>query len=261
MATEALRLSVEELALILNHLGQPEAGKGILTAQLGADLTQQEAHARLMAASHSLMARGWLEIDSEGKITIHPNLVRATRIITQPAFSLRYSYSTPEVEVLTTYHFGEDTIFEHFLEMGLVHNFVERSNQEEVLRGGIDFFQLALTPDFTCSDATVSNDVMNSVKDATDQGTILRKLQQAGIPEDTRQLLAEDIRTSLYRGSILRVEYGADNAPQSNRGLLVLRGSQRLWLLRPVSSKETNIVNILPGTEEVFRREVTALLE
>ncbi|NJN66779.1 MAG: hypothetical protein HC884_08715 [Chloroflexaceae bacterium] len=261
MATEALRLSVEELALILNHLGQPEAGRGILTAQLGADLTQEEVHARLMASSHALMARGWLEIDSEGKITIDPNLVRATRIITRPAFSLRYSYSTPEVEVLTTYHFGEGTIFEHFLEMGLVHNLVELSSQEEVIQRGIDFFQLALTPDFTCSDATVSNDVMNSVKDAKDQGTVLRKLQQAGIPEDTRLLLAEDIRTSLYRGSILRIEYGADNAPQSNRGLLVLRGSQRLWLLRPVSRKETNLVHILPGTEHRFRQEVAELLK
>jgi hypothetical protein len=242
-------------------MGKPESGKEILVAQLGADLTQEDVHARLMASSHALMARSWLSIDSEGTVIIDQELLRAVRIITEPTFSLRYSYSTPEIDMLSTYHFHDGAIFEHFLEYGLVHNLVELSSPNDVIQKGIDFFQLSTLPTFHCSDAVVPNELMNSVKDEENRATVERKLEQAGVPDDTRPLLTEDIHASLYRGSILRIEYGADNTARADRGVLVLRGQQRLWLMFPLDQQDPPHVRIFPGTEAAFQEEVATLLE
>jgi hypothetical protein len=62
------------------------------------------------------------------------------------------------------------------------------------------------------------------------------------------------------QGSALRVEYGEDNVPKSDEGLLTLRGPERLWLLRPFDRDGERYVTLLPGTEEVFRQEVSAIL-
>jgi hypothetical protein len=87
-----------------------------------------------------------------------------------------------------------------------------------------------------------------------------RRLEQAGAPQETRKLFIEDLHESRYRGSILRVEYDTNNTPRSDRGLLVLRGIERLWLLRTFQQNDKAFVTVLPGTESIFRQEVSELL-
>ena len=59
---------------------------------------------------------------------------------------------------------------------------------------------------------------------------------------------------------VLLDAYGEDNVPVSDHGLLVLQGPERLWLLRPFTKRKKLYVALLPGTEEAFREEMTALL-
>ena len=83
-------LSVEEVSLVISIVGRPEVAHGLMAAQLG-DMQEEEARARLLAAGHSLMARGWLTMDSQATMRLADPLARIARILSRADFSVRYS--------------------------------------------------------------------------------------------------------------------------------------------------------------------------
>ncbi len=252
-------LSVEELALAMSMVDRPEVAHDLMVAQLGA-MKQEEARTRLLTAGHSLMARGWLTMDVQGTMHLADPLARVARVLSRADFSIRYSRSHRNVDLSLSFHFGEDGIFAHRMEQGVVHHIIEVQDADAVIQGGLAFFEMTEVHPFTCPSAEILNSLLDKIKDEKNTSSILQHLQEAGVPEETRTLLAEDLRGVQYRGSILRVEYGEDNIPRSDRGLLVLRGPERLWLLRPLIGEGEPSVTLLPGTEQVFRRQVAALL-
>jgi len=259
MANNDFLLSVEEVTLAMSMVSQPEIAHGLMVAQLG-EIQQEESRARLLAAGHSLMARGWLTMDTRGTMHLTDLLARIARVLSRADFSIRYSRSHRNADFSLSFHFGEGSIFVHRIEQGVVHHITEVQDIDAVIQGGLAFFERAQERLFTCPSAKISKDLLDKIKDEEDASFILKRLEEAGVSEETRTLLAEDLDGVQYRGSILRVEYGEDNVPRSDHGLLVLRGPDRLWLLRPRLEEGETFVTILPGTEEVFRREVTALL-
>ena len=259
MENDGFLLSVEELALAMSIVGKPEMAHSVMVAQLG-DMRQEEAHARLLTAGHALMARGWLMMDAQGAMQLADPLIRVARALSRADFSIRYSRSQPSADLSLSFHFGESGIFAHRIEQGVVHHITEVQGSSVVIQGGQEFFELAQTGRFTCPSAEIPEDLLNEIKDGEDASSILERLEQAGVPDETRTLLTEDLHKVQYRGSILRVEYGQDNVPRSDRGLLVLRGPKRLWLLRPLIQGEKRCVTVVPGTEETFQQEVAALL-
>lgn len=252
-------LSVEEVALAVSMAGQPEVAHGLMMAQLGT-MPQEEVRARLRAAGHSLLARGWLAMDAQGEMHLADPLTRIARVLSRADFSIRYSRSHRNAELALTFHFGEEGIFAHRLEQGVVHHIVEVQDTDAVIQGGLEFYEVANVHPFNVSSVEVPQDVLDAAKDEGHAGPVLKKLKAAGVPEETRTLLAEDLVGVQYRGAILRVEYGEDNTPRSDRGLLVLRGPERLWLMRALVRDGKPAVILLAGTEEIFRREVAALL-
>jgi len=259
MANDDFLLSVEEVALAMSIVGQPEMAHNLMAAQLG-EMQQEEARARLLAAGHSLMARRWLTMDAQGTMHLAEPLGRVARVLSRADFSVRYSRSHRNADFSLSFHFGEGGIFAHRIEQGVVHHITEVQDTDAVIRGGLTFFEMAQVRPFTCPSAEIPYSLLDEIKDEEDTSSILRRLEETGVPEETRTLLAEDLRGVQYRGSILRVEYGEDNLPRSDHGLLVLRGPERLWLLRPLIWEGDLSVALLPGTEEAFRQEVAALL-
>jgi hypothetical protein len=251
-------LSVEEIALAMSMVDKPDAAHGLMAMQLG-DMSQEEARIRLMTAGHSLIARGFLSIDEEAMAHLAAPLARVARVLTGADYSIRCSRSYPEADIYLSFHFGEGGIFAHAVEQGVVHHVVELEGTDDVLEGGLAFFEMGEMTPFSCPSAEIPDSLLTEVKDEEDVTVVGNRLKQAGVAEETQVLLAEDLAKTLYRGSILRVEYDEDNQPISNRGLLVLRGQERLWFLRPSQTEGETMVTVLPGTEEVFRREATTL--
>jgi hypothetical protein len=254
-----LRLSIEEMAFILSAVDQPEMAHDLMVAQLG-DMEQEEAQARLFAAGHSLVARGWLTVNESGETKLSEQLSYLGHILVHTDFSIRYTRSYQPVELTLAFHFYEDDIFAHAIEQGVTHHINQMPDKKEVIEEGIAFFALDQVKPFNCPQADVPYDLLEQIKDEENFSSILKSLENFDIPEEARTLLAEDLHEVQYRGSILRVEYKENNKPESDEGLLVLRGPERLWLLRPFIRDDEHYITLIPGTEETFRREVTALL-
>lgn len=252
-------LSVEELALAMSLVGRPESGHNLMAAQLGA-MKQEEARIRLLTAGHSLMARGWLAMDAQGTMHLADSVARVARVLSRADFSIRYGRAHQNAEFSLAFHFGEGGIFAHRIEQGVVHHIAEVYDRDTVIQGGMDFLEVSQAHPFTCPSVTLPYNLLAEVKDERDVSSILQRLRAATVPQETGVLLAEDLYNARYRGSVLRVEYDENNVPRSDRGLLILRGPERLWLLLPIPGKGEPSVTVQPGTEESFRQQVVALL-
>lgn len=257
MTLSEFSLSTEELALALSLVGKPAIGRSLMTSQLG-QIGDDEAQARLKAAGHSLMARGWLAVGIEKPI-LNPALAGVMAVITNPDFSILYSRANPEAEFTLAYHFGDQTILEHRLEQGVVHHIAEVSDTATVIKGGLAFFGLPQAQSFSCMPIQLPYDVLKELKDVDDPVAVDRRLQQAGVAYEARSLLPEDIAHPRYRGSTLRVQYDAQGAPFSEAGFLLLHGPERLWLIT-LSGKEQMTATIMPATVQTFHQELSALL-
>lgn len=253
------RLSAEEVALALNLVGQPEIGHSTMIAQLG-PLSQEDARARLLAAGHSLMARGLLTMNAEGSLFLEETLARVARVLSHADFTIRYSRSHQNMDLSLSYHFSKGAIFEHQIEKGVVHHITARQSANDVIKGGLMFLEISQTRPFTCPVVELPNDLLDEIKDDPAPTIIQRRLEHARVPAETCDMLTKDLSNTQYRGSILRVEYDENSTPTSDRGLLVLRGPERLWLLRPSVQEGKRYVTLLPGTEQTLRQEVTAIL-
>jgi hypothetical protein len=93
-----------------------------------------------------------------------------------------------------------------------------------------------------------------------DAARLTQRLRESGIPEDACTLLVQDVCGYHYRGSALRIEYGQDGVMQAERGLFLLRGQERLWLLRPSELGDGARTMLMSCTQQAFHDGVTALI-
>ncbi len=259
MNTDDFILSVEEIALVMSIIGQPQMAHDIMVAQLGA-MQKEEAHIRLLTAGHSLLARKWLDIDAEGKMSLVEPLMSWGQILVHADFSIRYSRSSRQADYSFTHHFKENRVLTHIIEQGLLHHITQVSDRKTLLQEGKEFFEVGQTDFVDCPEIEIPQNVLNEIKDEKSKSNIVEKLKSINIPSHLQSVLVEDLSQVRYRGSILRVEYGEEKAPFSERGLLVLRGPSRLWLLRSLKRIEQNFLVLLPGSEPKFEEEIRKLL-
>jgi hypothetical protein len=254
MDVTTIGLSTEELALILAQTGYAEMSKELLAMQLGSQASQAEIQTSMLTAAHGLLASAWLDLDEHGNLVIDPELQRIAGVLAEAALSMRYSRAEQDGDRFVTYHIAESGVFEHIVEYGLIHIITELPHRDAILDAGVNFLEVAEAAPFGAPSFEVPFAVLSELKDERDAGAIRQQLEQGGVPAAAAPLLAEDLAAQQYRGCALRVEY--NHEPFSDHGLLLLRGPQRLWLMRQAAQS----VTLLPGTEESFRREVAALL-
>lgn len=250
-------LTPEELALLLSIIGRPEAGQRLMATQLG-EMTEREAEARLQAAGHALIARGWLALSAEGPV-LESSLARMLEVLSRPAASIRYSRATREAEFALVYHLNHDAILEHRLEQGIAHHLTWVPDSSAVVKGGLLFFGLPPAQPFTANPIQMAERVLMELKDLDEPAAIAARLWQLGIAEEDGSLLAEDLAHPQYRGSALRIQYDDQGIPHSEKGFLLLRGPQRLWLIS-LEVREPATATLVPATVQAFHEAVTALL-
>ena len=250
-------LTTEELSLAFSLLGQPEAGRSLMVTQLG-EMSEAEARARLMAAGHSLIARGGMALGPEGPV-LNEDLARAVGLLLRADFSIRYSRATSDAEFNLAYHFGQNLILEHRLEQGIAHRLNEIPDAATVIKSGLVFFGVPQAEPFQSPAIAIPYSLLNEVKNLGDPAQIDRRLQETGVDGGVRPLLAEDLAHPQYRGSVLRVQSDARGNLFSEEGFLLLHGPRRLWLIT-LSGPERTTATLMPATVQAFHQETAALI-
>lgn len=261
MSSRTLRLSGDELAYTLAQSGRPDLGQGVLQGMSDVPLAAEDAVQRMLAAGHGLMARQLLQINAEATPVLADELQWIAGVLTQAPFSLRYSQTTAAATFNLTYHAANGGVVEHLVDQGVIHIFTEYEQSRAAVDGGVTFFQIAGLHSEIGSQGDIAKALLDQVQQEQDVATIQKLLAQATLTAPLREQFAEDLAQTSYRGSVMRIEYGPNGEPVSDRGLLLLGGPARLWLLKPHQRPTGTVLTLIPGSESVLRREVAALMK
>jgi hypothetical protein len=253
------RLGIEELAVALSLAGSPESAKGLLVANFG-ELDENEERGRLLAAHHSLMARGLLTLKGQDP-QLEEKFKRTVSFIIKNDYFLQFNKGAGEIEDIRSYYYRKDKIIDHQIESGVIHALSQVGQREEIISSGIDYFGLQKLDSFDCPEVDIPQAQLEDVK--TVAGTKPEEtpafLGSLGFDSSTSELLAEDFIDPQQRGSVMRVENQGGEL-RSDRGFLVMIGKRRGWLFRIFINKDETFVRILPGVPEVFSKELKAII-
>jgi len=254
-----LKMGIEELALALSLMGRPEAAKGLLFASFG-QMAAAEEQGRLLAAGHSLMARGLLSVQA-GQSCLAEDLRELLQVLIGNDFAIQFNRRSGTSEETLAYFVRGSKIVRQELQQGVICTLSSVSSRDRIIRGGLDLFGIAKGPGSNYPDAKVPATVLDRAKvaaaEAPDQVAML--LRGAGIPEPLSGLLMEDLQTMNYRGGAMRIE-SKEGQFSSEQGFLLLRGAQRTWIFALVKEGEEGYARVLAGTADNFARQVQQLM-
>ena len=255
-------LSVEELALAASLVGHPEDAAVILRASLG-EISQDEARARLDAAGHSLMARGWIVAGSSDSASpqLRADLKSVLEGVAGTQFTLQYEKRTlPLPAQAVSFHFGLNRrVLSHVITHGSVHNLGWVTTQD-VLITGMAFFDVPKEEwSVEMSPITIPSEPFGDVYKAETPQERQQAMAVLGLPDDLRKMLEEDFSQASYRGAIVLLQYDEQRRPFSRSGAFVLKGSRRVWLFA-APEPDAEVLRIEPFTPETFRSLVQRLL-
>lgn len=260
MSNRTFRLSVDELAYILAQSGRPDLGQGVLQSASDTELSAEDVLQRMLAAGHSLIARNLLSINEDATPVLTEDIRWLVQVLVSAPFSIRYTMATAEAQFQLTYHSLDGGVVEHAVELGIVHVITEYTQPDAAIDGGVEFFQITNLQSSVDSQGEVAKELLDQALSGMDIKTIQKILSKGTLASQVRDHLAEDIAQTVYRGTVLRIEYGPNGEPIADRGFLLLRGEKRFWILKPLQRPNGAFVTIIPGSESLFRREVAALM-
>jgi len=264
MNSECYTLSVEEVAYCMGLLGESEAAGGFLLAVLG-EIEEQEMDGHLFAASHSLIARGYLDIDLDtSEQRLDQGVAKVLQVLLQHEYSLRCSRLVNDEEELVNYFFGRDDIVEHRLAKGVVSRVERIKDTQGVVRRCQEFSQL-LPEDIDGSPGeylgTIPHELIREATLNTSEATgqeMTSQLAGAGLSAEIAGEVVEDIISEESRGSIVRVD-NKDGEMESNEGFLFLKGPNRSWLFEIVP-EDPPLLDIFRGSVQQFKISLEKLL-
>jgi len=259
MKKTKFQLSVEEVAYAMGLLGEPGVARGFMITVLGEqDAREMEGH--LFAASHSLMAREYLELDFKaGAQHLDKTLAEVVKALMQHEFSLRCSRLVEE-EHLVNYFFHGEGIVEHTLLHGVVSCLETRGDVQGVVDRCNSFFAPpAATTATTAAEVLgiIPVSVFDQASEAIRQSPkeyIVPWFVEAGMADAVASDLIDDLHGREYRGSILKI-VKKDNEMSASDGYLLLKGPSRFWIME-IIPQEPLLVKVSQGA----RGQLEALL-
>ena len=268
MSTPSWRLTVEEIALLMSLHGQKEAAKELLQYQLG-PVGKENVQGRLYAAGHSLIAGGELAVAADGSIHVGEDMALLTDILLDSPHSLRFTRTYRNAELLLTYHFYRGVIYEHRLVQGVVHEIEAVADSTAVAAGGVAFFALNDGPVAASAGTAVPCEIdaaaWNELSIETEYPQLVAKVRALTPLNGAGELLAQDLLSANYRGTVLWISYTEDKQPISDHGFLVLNAPQRTWLVEPkqavTGDATAEIVQLRLCNAEIFKAKVQELCQ
>jgi len=255
MTTDALRLSMEEVLVAVLLEGGPAVRASLVGMMQRAGLSKHALRACVRASEHSLMARNLLDAKAE----LSEPLRDAARALAHATSSVAYR----KRDLAVLYYFGEHGTYEQRVEDRVVHTLRPTDDDREaVVQRGQDFFGIDGGPVADYPPIDLGIDDFAAVKNASNIALIEQRLEGAGVPFVARIELAEDLYAPTYCGEVVHASNAANGRLKPDRGMLVLGGLQRAWLLRasPPDASGQPCVTIVRGTPDAFRSEAAALV-
>jgi hypothetical protein len=207
------------------------------------------------------MARGLLEVDASGSVHLDEALARAVRPLAKADFSIRVSCSHGGAELARSYHFVGSGVISQEVDRDIIYTLVEFPSRDAALASCVAFFDTEDAAAFAADPATVPMGSLDEIQKTADPEAVHATLAAAGMPQSVRAMFVPDFQGVVFRGGLLRVDFGQPSGPTSNRGTLILRGPQRLWLMRILPEGDTARLLVMAGSKESLRREILALIE
>ncbi len=262
MLIREYELGIEEVAYAMGVLGGTEIATGFLLALLG-ERPRLETEGRLLAASHALVARGYLDFNPDtGEKWLGDGLEEVIRPIVQNDFSIRCSKAASGHETVLSLYISKGELVMHRLHREVVSRLEQIPDASSAQEQCLKFFGLPTdTPAPQKPLATFSADLIDRLRQEAIErptGEIASQLVEHGVSADAAAKLSEDIKQQEYRGSVIRIEMQGGQAV-SNRGFLILQASERAWIMNIEPSTPPKM-SLYPGCQAVFTELFSALV-
>ncbi len=235
MTTKKIEVSIglEELVAAMAATGHKEEARGILVGAYGTLSADQES-GRLIAANHSLLARG-LSKYADQKIEIGAEMQTIINGMLTSKATLRAGKSGPAGEEILSFYPQQSGWMKHQVSLSVVHHFCLPLSKED-LGGELSSFFAGISGKKT-SPIEISLPA-SLMTDLAAQGrrsfeAILEYLKAnaaadtgAGLP-----IFAEDFLNNQWRGSLVWIERSSQDS-LAMKGALLLQGAHRLWVVQ-----------------------------
>ena len=175
-------------------------------------------------------------------------------------YTIRYQRRDQHGDHFLAYHFLGKRVFEHQPKQKVVHHFKE-VDEGSAITGGHDFFSIQDSGDIDFSLWELPIDAMKLFQSGQKAVAKLGYLEKHKFPVDVRTALVEDIMSTEYRASVLRIDYDKKNMPYSNQGFLLLQGKNRDWIFLPKKENGKDYLSVLPGNSKNFQKLVSGLVD
>lgn len=245
---EEYHLSVEELALCFSLINRPDIA-GAMMKETFDQLTDEGLCERLVAASHSLLARQLATLNGQNIPLLDERLQWSLLPFMQHRAIGELAVSTGEApRVIRMYFEGSRSFSAHHVEHGVIHH-IFHGNQTQFIRWLVT--QLPTLPPGTSSAASLGKIKINKlgmlmeVKPAQAE----QFLKEAGVGDLTAHALAQDINGA-QRISLVFTRVTERKKEQTAGGMLLLLGKQHNWFFPCAEFKEESLADIHQGGME-----------
>jgi len=262
MSSEKYVMAVEELAYAMGVLGGVDTAIGFLLAILG-ERPRLETEGRLLAASHALIARDYLDFDAEtGEKWLDEGLKNAVMAMMRNDYSLRCSRIANGRELNKNLYVWGDGLIAHTLHREVVSQLELMAYWETARMHCRTFFPFPSEQETeTAILATFPADLIDQIRMTVFERSvdeIAAELMRYEISQATAKQFAADIRQQDYRGSVMKIEMSQDQ-PISNHGFLILAAGERYWLMdiEPSSAPQ---IKLYAGNEATFHQLFSSLI-
>ena len=258
---QGFTLSVEELAMGVALLGFPEDASRILQVEFG-QLQPEVARAYLDAASHSLIARGWITWE-EGTARLLPALAERLTAFVETQFSLLLQKRPRQgPTTVLTFHVHPRGILAHLLTRDVVHHLAPLS-PKDILAAALSFLEVPPSQweNEERQVGMLSADAFRSLFRSSSQAMLHQALSATTLPDDVQHALEEDFLHARHRALLLLIEYDQERQPFSQEGAFLLQGPERAWFFIPVPEQDEPAFEVYPFALSRFRAVMQTLLE
>lgn len=226
--TVRYRFGLEELAVAIRYAVSVEDAKAMLLGNYG-NLTADEERGRLLAGSHSLMARNLL-VMLDNTPRLDKGLTDCVQMLFHQDYIIRMSRGSGVTEQLCVVHFKNNRMVMHQITQGVVHELSWIDDVKAVTSAASGLFDLK--PDSVSR--PVGEIPFSVLDDSRTKGTFTPTqtealLVESGLPVKVAHPLSEDFNLPKYRGSIVRLQIKEDK-PSNEKGIFLLGGKARSWL-------------------------------
>jgi hypothetical protein len=251
-----LRLSLEEVVVLLNLMGHPQLARETLRALTG-PITLDEERGRLLSANRTLLAKDIFQLTDDG-LQIDQSYTRLLALLADNDFVLRCAArSTEQPERILNFFVQDDFVVEQRIEFGVIHTFREVPGLETAVSTCESFLGLVRPVEFDAVVFYLTDDELEEARKLAADGRMQAEtfFQALGLEAATSALLVDDLAQPRTRGSAVRLEVDAVAGVVRDTGFLSLVGeSGRIWLFTVEVQEEGNSLLVRPGTPELVRQ-------